>query len=53
MGQTEITCTIRVNTGERELTLEEMTEEERAWFGDQVRTRPLLSMGYRLEKTAP
>ena len=53
MGQPAITYTNRIEIDKREMTLEELTEEERAWFGDLIRTRPLQSLGYILEETAP
>lgn len=53
MGQPAISYTNRIEIDGREMTLEELTEEERTRFGDLVRTRPLQSMGYLVEENAP
>ena len=52
MVQSSISYTNRICFGERDIPLEELTEEEKECFGNQLRTEPLLTMGYLLEKTA-
>lgn len=53
MERLTISYTNRICIDGKEVTLEELTQKEKEWFGDQIITRPLLSMGYRLEAPAP